>query len=162
MGGKSTPIVLDALENNLPNLHTVIFLDAGFITGEILATFLIGTQAPIHTVSIDECFNVSAADLKAILAMKHHNPNFKLSELSISHMRDVNDAFVRFIFGMAPDVKVLNLSHTHISGVTIRTCADARTTTDGVKLDRLFVRACEDVSSDAVAYGRERGLEVIS
>ncbi|KAJ5128369.1 hypothetical protein N7526_006535 [Penicillium atrosanguineum] len=162
VGGKSTPMVLDALESNLPNLNTVIFLDAGFVTGEILATFLIGTQAPIQTVLIDECFNVSAADLKAILAMKHHNPNFKLSELSLSHTRDVNDAFVRFIFEMAPDVKVLNLSHTRITGVTIRMCADARTTTDGVKLDRLFVRGCEDVSSDAVAYGRERGLEVIA
>ncbi|KAJ5681466.1 uncharacterized protein N7477_001406 [Penicillium maclennaniae] len=162
VGGKSTPIVLDALDNNLPNLNTVIFLDAGFVTGEILATFLIGTLAPIQTVFIDQCFNVSAADLKAILAMKHHNPNFKLSELSISHMRDVNDAFVRYILGIAPDVKVLNVSHTRISGVTIRMCADARTTTDGVKLDRLLVGGCEDVSSDAVAYGRERELEVIT
>jgi F-box/TPR repeat protein Pof3 len=163
VGGKSTPIVLDALESNLPNLNTVIFNDAGFVTGDILATLLLDTQAPIQTVHIDQCFNVSAADLKAILARKHHSSNFDLSELSISHMRDVDDAFIRFLFGTAPDLKVLNLSHTRITGVTIRMCADAKASiSDGVKLDRLFVRGCEDVSSDAVAYGRERALEVIA
>lgn len=155
-------MLLNDPESRLPNLNTVIFKDAGFVTAQTLGILLHESHGPIQTVHIDQCFNVSASELKVVLAGQHLNPNFKLSELSISHMRDVNDAFVRFLFETLPHLKVLNLSHTRITGVTIRMCADARTSTsDGVKLDRVFVRGCEDVSSDAVAYGRERGLEVI-
>ena len=79
-------------------------------------------------------------------------------------MRGVDDVGARRIFTLLLDLKVLNLSYTQITGVTIRLFADARTSesAEGARLDRLVVRGCEGVSSDAVAYGRERGLEVIT
>lgn len=93
------------------------------------------------------------------------NPELeKMTELSVTHMRGVDDVGSRRIFTLLLDLKVLNLSYTQITGVTIRLFADARTSDsrEGAKLDRLIVRGCEGVSSDAIAYGRERGLDVIT
>lgn len=87
----------------------------------------------------------------------------KLTELSISQMRDVDDNYARYLYQLLPELKVLNLSYTQITGVAIRAFADARVgiSSKGPRLDRISVRGCEDVSSDAVTYGRQKGLEVI-
>jgi len=161
-GGPSRPMVVDVPKGRLPNLNTIIFHDVGFVTMEILETFILASHAPIQTLHLDRCFHISAYAFESIFAYLDMNPDLKLSELSVSHMQHVDDTFVRVLFKRLPLLQVLNLSHTDITGVTIRMCADARGSPDGVKLDRLFVRGCERVSSDAVAYGRERGLEVVT
>ncbi|KAJ5175624.1 uncharacterized protein N7482_001501 [Penicillium canariense] len=165
-GSARRPTYLELREGTLPNLHTLIFIDTGFITNQTLPVFLNDAQAPIRTLFLNECFNLTIYDLVAMVESQEvPNPELeKMAELSLTHMRGVDDAGARRLYTLFLDLKVLNLSYTQITGVTIRLFADARASDsrDGAKLDRLFVRGCESVSSDAVAYGRERGLEVIT
>lgn len=147
----------------LPNLNTVIFNDSEWVTVQTLMIFLVQSPAPIRTIVIDQCPNVSASVLLVVLQARSRFPqSAALTELSISHLRDLDDAFVTELYTWLPQLKILNLSYTRITGCTIRMLADRRVSGDLHKLDRLFVRGCEDLSSDAVAYGREKGLEVVT
>ncbi|KAJ5464560.1 uncharacterized protein N7458_000246 [Penicillium daleae] len=165
-GSARRPTYLELRDGTLPNLHTLIFIDTGFISPQTLPVFLNDAQAPIRTLYLNECFNLKIYDLfDMIQSTEVPNPELEsMTELSVTHMRGVDDVGARRIFTMLLDLKVLNLSYTQITGVTIRLFADARISEsrEGAKLDRLVVRGCEGVSSDAVAYGRERGLEVIT
>lgn len=165
-GSARRPTYLELREGMLPNLHTLIFIDTGFISPQTLPVFLNDAQAPVRTLYLNECFNLKIYDLfDMIQSTEVPNPELeKMTELSVTHMRGVDDVAARRIFTLLLELKVLNLSYTQITGVTIRLFADARTSEsrEGARLDRLVVRGCEGVSSDAVAYGRERGLEVIT
>lgn len=165
-GSARRPSHLELRDGTLPNLHTLIFIDTGFISPQTLPVFLNDAQAPIRTLYLNECFNMKIYDLfDMIQSTEVPNPELeKMTELSVTHMRGVDDVGSRRIFTLLLDLKVLNLSYTQITGVTIRLFADARTSDsrEGAKLDRLIVRGCEGVSSDAIAYGRERGLDVIT
>lgn len=86
-----------------------------------------------------------------------------MSELALTQCRDMDDEVTPSIVTMLPALKVLDLSATSITGVTIRLLADQRKSesTEMAKLDCLVVRGCGEVSRDAVAYGREKGLRVV-
>lgn len=162
-GGSSARMRMDPAIHPLARLHTVILRDIGWATIDTLRLIL-SARAPIRTLHLDQCFNFDALDL--LIAVQDFNADSdigKLSELSISNMRGATDAEVQAIAKHLLDLKVLNLSYTDVTGCTIRTLADARNLDTGecARLDCLIVRGCEGVSSDAVAYGREQGLEVV-
>ncbi|KAJ5580189.1 uncharacterized protein N7459_006174 [Penicillium hispanicum] len=165
-GPSRPPEMMDLPENILPNLHTLIFNDSGWVTNDTLTAFLLAFKPPLRTLHLDQCFNISGLTLLSILESQEAGfaELHKLTELSLSHMGDVTDNYARYLYKVLLELKVLNLSYTGITGVTIRMFADARAvdSRDGARLDRLFVRGCENVSSDAVAYGREKGLEVVA
>ncbi|KAF3384592.1 F-box/TPR repeat protein pof3 [Penicillium rolfsii] len=166
-GGSSRgPAYLHVREETLPNLHTLIFIDTGFVTPRTLPVFLNNAQAPLRTLYLNECFHIKVYELIDIIqSAEVPNPALeKMTELSVTHMRGVDDAGARRIFTALLELKVLNLSYTLITGVTVRLFADALASDshNGAKLDRLVIRGCEGVSSDAIAYGREKGLEVIT
>ncbi|KAJ5698180.1 hypothetical protein N7462_000185 [Penicillium macrosclerotiorum] len=165
-GTARRPLYLDPPDGAFSKLHTLIFRDTGFITGATLSAFLIDAQPPLRTLHLDECFSLNIHDLLG-LVLSQDTPNSeleKIQDLSLSHAGGVDDTVVRRIYETFRELKVLNLSYTRISGVTIRLLADARASDspERAQLDRLIVRGCEGLSSDAVAYGRERGLEVIT
>ena len=61
------------------------------------------------------------------------------------------------------NLKVIHLSYTAVTGRAIKMLADARFSGDKTThIDRIYVRGCESVSSDAVAYGRNRGVEIFT
>ena len=164
-GGPARHTAIDPPEKTLPNLHTLIFSDTGWVTDEILTLFLLDFQPPIRVLHLDQCFNVSWYNFLLIMENEARNPELvKLTELSIAHMREANDNNARVLHKTFLDLKVLDMSYTGITGCTIRMFADARASgSAGVsRLDRLLVRGCEGVSSDAVAYGREKGLEIVT
>ncbi|KAI2792023.1 hypothetical protein POX_b02055 [Penicillium oxalicum] len=161
-GSARLPRHLDFPNEIFPKLHTLRFQDTGFITRETLPIFLQANLTSLRTLHLNQCFNMDIFDL---LDMIRGNPELQeLTELSVTHMRDVDDNTARTICGTFSKLKVLDLSSTRITGVTIRRLADARLSesTERATLDRLITRNCEVVSSDAIAYGRERGLEVIT
>lgn len=150
----------------LEKLSTLMLKDAGWVNVNTATFMICGTQAPLRVLHIDECFNLSDGCFMEVLRYaSEHNPEiFNLTELSLVQMQGFDDAFMKRVCVQFPKLKVLNLSKTRITGCTIRDLADARSneSSELPSLDRLFVRGCESVSSDAIAYGRERGLEVIS
>ncbi|KAJ5730964.1 uncharacterized protein N7483_005472 [Penicillium malachiteum] len=97
--------------------------------------------------------------------MQGLNPELaKLEELGITHWRDLDDTYASALRQSFTHLKILDLSSTGITGCTIRELADSRASESdqGAKIDRLVVRGCEGVSSDAVAYGRAKGLDVVT
>lgn len=162
-GGSSSIVRMDQSIPQLPRLNTVVFRDVGWVTQDTLPLIL-SARPPIRTLHLEQCFNFDALSL--LLQAREFSVNSdigKLTELSISHMRESNDAEIQAIAKLLLDLKVLNLSYTNITGCTVRMLADARNldTAECAKLDRLIVRGCEGLSSDAVAYGREQGLEMV-
>lgn len=149
----------------LNKLSTVILKDAGWVGLLPLRSLLCHTQAPLRVLHIDECFNMPDTCFMTFLihAMQENPELFNLTELSLVQMPGFDDELVKGVCSRFQKLKVLNLSKTLITGCTIRDFADAKITGTSKLpiLDRLFVRGCERVSSDAVAYGRERGIEVI-
>lgn len=162
-GGSSAMVTMDPLVHQLPRLHTVIFKDVGWVTGTILR-MIIAAQPPIRALHLDYCFNIDALDL--LVEVFHDSSDScigKLTELSISNFRESSDSEIQAIAKQLLDLEVLNLSFTNITGCTVRMLADARNLDSGecARLDRLIARGCGGVSSDAVSYGREKGLEVV-
>lgn len=163
-GGWSRAFRLDRPSGPFPRLHTLAFRDVGWVTIENLQLFLFDTQSPIRKLYLDQCFNLSWHEFLSIIEQKGRNPELeKLEELGVAHWRDVDDMYASVLRKSFPSLRILDLSYTGVTGCTIREFTDVRTSESdkGAKLDRLIVRGCEGISSDAVAYGRENGLDVV-
>lgn len=157
-------ITFDDLEYNkkFPALQSLSVNDSSWFTLEALEHLLNTFQPPLRTLSLDSCpgLLLNASGLK-LLANRDELKD--LTELNIASMRDIDDKFATTIFEVLSKLKILDLSFTAVTGRTIRKFADARVlgSDSEPKLDRLVVRNCERISSDAVLYGREKGLEVV-
>ncbi|CAL5869272.1 uncharacterized protein PFLUO_LOCUS3500 [Penicillium psychrofluorescens] len=161
-GGMYSNFGTDDTGKTLPNLHTLMLVDLKWLTSHTLNAFLVQAQAPVQTLHVTDCVHLTGQEFLHV--MKNAAPDVKLTELSIFHMFNVDDTVARYLHTHLPDLKILNLSFTNITGCSIRMFADARASDsrEGARLERLRVQGCEEVSSDAVAYGRERGLEIIT
>lgn len=78
-------------------------------------------------------------------------------------MAGIDDLSVKNLSAMFPNLQILDLSQTRITGCTIRMFADARNDESAVgKLDSLIIKGCDDVSRDAIDYGRQMGLKIVT
>ncbi|KAJ5734112.1 hypothetical protein N7493_002898 [Penicillium malachiteum] len=164
-GGNSRPIPIEDTEKKFPRLHTIILSDTSWVTQPALEVFLFDLQPPIRTLYLDKCFNLTWHGFISIIEQQGRNPELaKLEELGITHWRDLDDTYASALRQSFTRLKILDLSSTGITGCTIREFADSRASGSdkGAKIDRLVVRGCEGVSSDAVAYGRANGLDVVA
>lgn len=159
-GGSPARIDVGEEYTKLPHLHTLIFNDTPWVTPDTLPLFLVHSQAPIRTLHLNECFNLH--EFTTMIVMVDYTRDLK--DLSITGLPGAKDDSAQVLYQNLLDLKVLNLSQTQISGCTIRMFADALASQEpGVaRLDRLVVKGCSDVSSDAVAYGQAKGLEMIT
>lgn len=163
-GGPSRPSPITRVPKTFPNLHTLIFSDTGWLSALSLWTLIIELQPPVRKLCLDQCFNLPWHALINIIDERARNPNLaRLEELTITHVRTIDDVYTNVLLDAFPNLTFLDLSYTGITGCTIRTIADLRKSDSakGPKIDRLIVRGCEGISSDAVAYGREKGLDVL-
>ncbi|KAJ5225063.1 hypothetical protein N7468_006288 [Penicillium chermesinum] len=149
-------------EQQFPALHSLVINDAGWFTVGTLVHFLSTFKPTLRTLSLDACPRFKPTDF--------HWDDFAgtpelqyLTDLSLASFRDIEDKYATKLFEFFSDLKSLNLSSTEITGLTIRKFADARNSDSHAvpKLDRLIVKNCERISSDAVLYGREKGLDVV-
>lgn len=146
-----------------PNLHTLIFRDSGWITTEIFYVFL--CHAPrLRTLHIDQCFNLSFDTIITSTCSVTESIFRNLVDLNMASLRKVDDDKIPLVAQKMRNLKSLNLSHTNITGCTVRMLADAlhHDGNDLCKLDHLNVWGCEGVSWDAFSYGRMRGLDVMT
>lgn len=152
-------------QNKLPNLKTLIFNDTPWVNHSTLAIFLLHSQAPLRTLHVNLCHNMDSAVLTEILYMlDEFNPELKeLTELGVACMAGMDDSFVKRLSEVLPNLKILDLSQTRITGCTIRMFADARNDELAIeKLDALIIKGCDNVSRDAIDYGRQMGLKIVT
>ncbi|KAF7714734.1 Uncharacterized protein PECH_007729 [Penicillium ucsense] len=164
-GGASARYLATPLEppgNRLPRLHTLRFEDTGFAPQQTLSVFLQAGLVSLRTLHINGCLQMTVQDL---LNMVREFPELgDLTELSVINMPNLDDHAASSILSDFSKLKVLDISCTEITGVTIRRIADTRLSgsTEVARLDRLIARNCEGISPDAITYGREIGLQIIT
>ncbi|KAJ5606868.1 Tetratricopeptide-like helical [Penicillium hordei] len=152
-------------ENELPNLKTLIFNDTPWVNRSTLSLFLLHSKAPLRTLHVNLCHNINSEDFINILNDPDGvNPELKeLTDVGVACMAGMDDWGVGNLSAVLPNLKVLDLSQTRITGCTIRMFADARNDESAVeKLDGLIIRGCDDVSRDAIDYGRQMGLKIVT
>jgi F-box/TPR repeat protein Pof3 len=154
---------LELGENSLPNLKTLIFNDCPWVNSNILFLFLLHSKAPLETLHINFCHKVSGNDFLNMLSDPGAVSLKGLTELGVACMADMDDINVPQLWATLPNVSVLDLSQTKITGCTIRMFADARNEgAGGVEFDALIIKGCDDVSRDAIDYGRQMGLKIVT
>lgn len=142
----------------LPQLTTLVINDVRWVTLETLR-LLLGTGAvPLRVLHLDSCFGVTGPEL---VEFSKSSLLDSLTELNVELQSNVNDRIMDALTSRMSDLKNLNVSATDVTGITIKKLADARAS-NSIKVSRIYVRNCAEVSSDAVAYGRTRGIEVIT
>ncbi|KAL2824781.1 hypothetical protein BDW59DRAFT_147079 [Aspergillus cavernicola] len=143
---------------HLPNLTTLIFSDVPWATYDTLYSFLVDAKAPVSVLHVDSCLRVMAEMLIRILC-EHDS---RISTLNVAHIMGIDDMALPRLFGGVRTLKVLNLSYTDITGVTIKTLVDSRIADDKANVECVYVKGCEGISSDAIEYGRSRGLVIVT
>ncbi|KAJ5109727.1 hypothetical protein N7532_002372 [Penicillium argentinense] len=166
-GGSAMTHHFDEPIPKLTKLHTLKLKDTRWMGPGTLPYLLAYTEAPLRVLHIEEAPRSATDALRIALSdASACNPElFKLAELSLASTQGVNYDFVKWISSHFMDLRVLDVSRTPITGLTIRDFAVAKVTTGQLalpNLDCLIVRGCEFVSSDAVEFGRQRGLQVIT
>ncbi|KAJ5528575.1 Tetratricopeptide-like helical [Penicillium freii] len=151
--------------NKLPSLKTLIFNDTPWVNSYTLTLFLLHSEAPLRTLHVNLCHNMNSEDFINILNdLDEMNPKLKeLTELGVACMAGMDDRGVENLSAVLPNLKILDLSQTRITGCTIRMFADARNDELAVeKLDGLIIKGCDGVSRDAIDYGRQMGLKIVT
>ncbi|EKV11510.1 hypothetical protein PDIG_18280 [Penicillium digitatum PHI26] len=152
-------------ENELPNLKTLIFNDTPWVNHSTLSLFLIHSKAPLRTLHVNLCHNINSEDFINLLNDPDGaNPELKeLTDVGVACMAGMDDLGVGNLSAVLPNLKMLDLSQTRITGCTIRMFADARNDETVVeKLEGLIIKGCDNVSRDAIDYGRQQGLKIIT
>ncbi|KAJ5180841.1 hypothetical protein N7492_004051 [Penicillium capsulatum] len=150
---------------NFPKLHSLLFDDCRWLTPRMLDAFFLASSPTITTLRIAECSKIDADDVEHMLKqpLEHEQRFQSLSNLALVHTAGFDDNKSRLVLKICHGLKMLNLSRNPITGITVRLFADALASSDQVaKLDYLVIRQCEDVSWDAIQYGRTKGLQVIT
>lgn len=152
-------------ENELPNLKTLIFNDTPWVNHSTLSLFLLHSKAPLRTLHVNFCHNINSEDfINIVNDSDGANPELKeLTDVGVACMAGMDDWGVGNLSAVLPNLKILDLSQTRITGCTIRMFADARTEESVIeKLDGLIIKGCDGVSRDAIDYGRQMGLKIVT
>ncbi|KAJ5338993.1 Tetratricopeptide-like helical [Penicillium brevicompactum] len=151
--------------NRLPKLNTVVFNDTPWVNQETLSLFLMDSKAPIRNLQVSFCHNIKSKDFLELLGDTNgENPELaNITELGVACMADMDDINVGHLWTILRKLKALDLSQTKITGCTIRMFADTRKEDPTeAKMETLIIKGCDDVSRDAIDYGRSVGLKIIT
>lgn len=142
------------------NLKTLIFSDVTWLIDMSLRWFLDNTSFALRVLWLDSCLGI-ANPLGDLIKSGYFN---NLTELNVSRIRKVDDTVAKLILENMLELKVLYLSFTAVTGRTVKMFADALASEDTTttKIERLHLSGCEAVSSGAVTYGRERGIDIFT
>ena len=130
-----------------------------WLTIDTLRSLVGEMGAPLQVLNLDSCFMVPGRSLLQLRGVGNFDA---LTDLNIASLTGVDDSFVAALTDGMTELKTLNLSCTRVTGCTIKLFADHRERGEKPSIERLYAKYCEDVSSDAVAYGRARGIEVFT
>jgi F-box/TPR repeat protein Pof3 len=151
--------------NELPNLSTLIFNDTPWVNLNTLSVFLLQSKAPLRSLHVNLCHNIKGQEfLKIISDPEKANPELaNITDLGVACMTDIDDTSVGHLWATLPHLTVLDLSQTKITGCTVRMLADTRNEdAASAKLEVLTIKGCDGVSRDAIDYGRNMGLKILT
>lgn len=146
----------------LPRLATLILSDLPWASLSTLEVLLESSKVPLRVLHVDCCFRLTGSVLAGFVA--NSNKLDSLEEFNVSNCPEIDDKTVNVFITRMTKLKVLNISCTKITGCTVKDLADFRSSADSntIKISRVYAKDCEELSSDAVAYGRARGIEIFT
>ncbi|KAJ9289350.1 hypothetical protein DTO021C3_3176 [Paecilomyces variotii] len=160
----------EVTQEQVPNLKTLILTDNNWVTP---ATIGILAKPTLRILHVDRCQRLTGNTDELIAACCQ---SLELEELNVSHLCNMDDKAVAKLVDNLKELKSLYLSYTPISGLTLKVLSDARVeqakaeaegaviTSENklVKIQHLYIRGCDGVASDAIAYARARGIEIFT
>ncbi|KAJ5496289.1 Tetratricopeptide-like helical [Penicillium fimorum] len=152
-------------DHGLPNLKTLVFHDTPWVNHSTLSVFLLHSKAPLRTLHVNFCHKIHTEEfIYLLLDPEGANPELReLTEVGVAGMTDLDDGNVGKLWAVLPNLRILDLSQTRITGCAIRMFADARNEElPVVNLEGLVIKGCDGVSRDAIDYGRQMGLKIVT
>ena len=151
--------------SKFPKLRSLILSENRWVTIHSLRRLLEDSGAPLQVLHVDNCEKLVGNWIPSLL--KGVGNFDQLVDLNVSYVPGIDDSVVSSLVDGMQNLKVLDLSGTRITGCMIKRLADLRQQDNGdnnkqPKIEWLGVKDCQDVSPDAVAYGRQKGMEVVS
>ncbi|TPX22800.1 hypothetical protein DIZ76_014679 [Coccidioides immitis] len=131
-------------------LKSAIFQFCYPLSPDMLETILVNNEKTLTHLTISWCSDLAQEHLEPLITRGLFR---SITHLDISGVIGVNDAITPLIINNMPNLKVLNLSATRISGLTIKQLVDAETP----KIEKIVVGT---VSRDAIEYGLSRNIQV--
>ncbi|KAL1964522.1 hypothetical protein VTN77DRAFT_6819 [Rasamsonia byssochlamydoides] len=171
---------------HLPNLTTLVLDDFPWMTSSRLARLLNATESTLKVLEVRNCFKISGSDIARLASETRALKG--VQTLSLLGMYRLDDAIVSQLLEGMPELRTLNIPHTAVTGVTIKTIIDMRVAETerrsekdvqgasspqsssgdpNAEKDRkplvqvLNLQGCENVSLDAIDFGRKQGLTII-
>lgn len=157
----------------LPNLHSIIFENSASIALHSLRILLDASEGALRYFHLDSGISEFT---EIVVEMLAEAPASKgLRELILANMYGLADSHVCTLLKNMPELRVLHVPYTGITGCTIKTIAEARLASSKEaegenpdsfqkripNIEQVDIRGCENLSSDAVDYGRARGIKII-
>jgi F-box/TPR repeat protein Pof3 len=156
----------------LPNLHSLIIEASYLVDLYPLRTLLSYTsEEALRYLHVDS----DVAEDPILETVIEATATKGLREFSVAYMSDFTDSHVRTILNSMPELKVLRAPYTDVTDCSIRAIVEARLASleeiEGgnpdssqkrrPNIELVDIRFCNNLSSDAVVYGRARGIEII-
>jgi F-box/TPR repeat protein Pof3 len=140
----------------LPNLKTAILNGSNVPSYEFLFGLLTNLKAPLAHLDVEGCPNIWKEGLQRLMLEGHLST---LTDLNIAGLAGIDDSLTPVIIDNMPNLKVLDLSRTHITGITLKDLADS----EKVKIEKFSAKNCATpLSLDAVEYALRRGIRIPS
>lgn len=139
----------------LPNLKSLALVGAKFVTLEFLKKMFTETEMEPTSVNLSGCTKLDGGDIYQLILTGHLEP---VEEFDISSLANITDHLAPVIIKHMPNLKVLNLNRTQVTGVLVKDLVDA----PSLGIEKLLVEECGNLSADAIKYARGRGVDVVS
>ncbi|KAL1965834.1 hypothetical protein VTN77DRAFT_5155 [Rasamsonia byssochlamydoides] len=156
----------------LPNLKVFVLDDVFFTDPSLLDALLQTVDSTLKVLQVSHCQLISGHDIARIASTTRAFRG--LTSLMLGGeavgMRDLDNMVVSGLLNGMPELKVLRIPHSDVTGSIVRKIADLRVASndhgsaeEGMmpQIEQLDIRGCEKVSSRMVKYGRRRGIQII-
>ncbi|PWY79233.1 F-box domain protein [Aspergillus heteromorphus CBS 117.55] len=143
---------------HLPNLHTLMFRDLLWVTYRTIHILLQNAKAPLQNLVVDRCPQLKYEPLKAVFTENATN----LKEFGVPQVPGMNDATVKGLVETMSNLTDLDVSGTEVTGRLLKMFADARSSESALpRVERIYVRKCDNILLDAITYARSQGIHVV-
>ena len=153
----------------LPNLHSIILEDSPWVAEFTLRTLLDASGRALRYLHIGGCCDI-LIDM-VLEALIQTTASKELRELGLAYVDGFADPHVFTILSNMPELRVLHIPCSDVTDCAIKAIAEARLASlknlgsfqqqRMPNIEQVDIRGCENLSSDAVDYGRTQGIEII-
>lgn len=139
----------------LPNLKTLTITTRSFVSLRFLTDMFKWTEMKLTNLNLRGCPKLDGGDISQLIQTGYLE---SIEEFNISCLANVTDNLAPVIIKHMPNLRVLNLNMTQITGLFVKDLVDA----SSPSIERLLVEECGNLSPDAIKYARGKGIEVVS